>query len=69
MKTIEISISELEFNKFGLKSTRFAFSDLLDIITRELAIQRLDESVLLAQKTGLSKMTMEEISAEIKRKK
>jgi hypothetical protein len=66
MKTINISISELEYNKFGLKKDQFAFSDFLEIVRRELAKQNLDKCVELAEKFGLSKMTMEEITEEVK---
>ena len=66
MKTIKISISELEFNKFGLQSTDFTFSEWVDIISRELAKQRLEQSIELAEKYGLSNMTMDEITEEVK---
>ncbi|HET8810293.1 MAG TPA: hypothetical protein VFM65_08520 [Flavobacteriaceae bacterium] len=65
MKTINISISEIEYNKFGLKSEKFSFSDLIDIISNELTKQRLNESIKLAEKYGLSKMTMDDISKEV----
>lgn len=65
MKTINISISDLEFNKFGLQSTNYTFSEWVDIISRELAKQRLEQSVELAEKYGLSNMTMDEITKEV----
>lgn len=66
MRTLNISISEFEYNKFGLKEDNFSFSELLDIVSRELMRQKLLKSVELAEKYGLSKMKMEEIDAEIK---
>jgi len=66
MKTLNVSISELEFSKFGLKKERLSFSDLLDIIGRELTKKNLEEGVQLAEKYGLSKMTIEDISKEVK---
>ena len=66
MRTLNISISELEYNKFGLKEDNLSFSELLDIISRENARENLRKSVELAEKYGLSKMTMEEIDEEIK---
>jgi len=65
MKTVNISVSDLEFNKFGLKPS-LSFSDLLDIVSRELSKQRLNESLKLAEKFGLSEMTMTEITKEVK---
>ncbi|HEY5463565.1 MAG TPA: hypothetical protein VIJ95_09950 [Hanamia sp.] len=66
MRTLNISISELEFNKFGLKEDKLSFSELLDIVSREMARQNLRESVKLGKKYGFSKITMEEIDKEIK---
>jgi predicted CopG family antitoxin len=66
MRTINISISDLEYNKFGLKGDKLSFSEFVDIVSNELAKQTLNECVELAEKFGLSKMTMEEISEEVK---
>lgn len=66
MKTLNISISELEFNKFGFKADSLSFSDLLDIVSKELMRQNLNKSVELAEKYGLSTMTTEEINQKVK---
>jgi hypothetical protein len=66
MKTLNVSISDLEFDKFGLKESSIKFSDFVDIVSRELSRQTLNKSIELAEKYGLSKMTMTEISKEVK---
>ena len=66
MKTLNISISDLEFNKFGLKEENLSFSEFIDIVSNELSRQTLNECVDLAEKYGLSKMTMDAISEEVK---
>jgi len=66
MRTLNVSISDIEFDKFGLKKDKFSFSDFIDIVSRELSLQNLDKSIELAEKHGLSKMTMNEINKEIK---
>jgi len=66
MRTLNISISEFEYNKFGLKEDNLSFSKLLDIVSRELARENLRESVKLGEKYGLSKLTMQEIDKGIK---
>lgn len=66
MKTLNISISDIEYNKFGIKNSNLAFSDFVDIISRELAMQNLNRSVALAEKYGLSDMSMDEIDQEVK---
>lgn len=66
MRTLNISISELEFNKFGLTDEKLSFSELVEIINKELLKQNLRKSVDLAEKYKLSKMTMSEITDEVK---
>ena len=65
METLNIAISEKEFNQLGLNSTELSFSEFVDIVTREMAKRRLDESVKLAEKHNLSPMTLDEIANEI----
>ncbi|SCD20788.1 hypothetical protein PSM36_1979 [Proteiniphilum saccharofermentans] len=66
MKTLNISISEIEYNKFGLKNDKLSFSELLDIVNKELQKRNLRKSVELAEKYNLSKMSMDEITDEVK---
>ena len=66
MKSLNISISDIEFNKFGIKKESLSFSELVEIINRELIRQNLDKCLELAEKFGLSSMTMGEISQEVK---
>ena len=65
MKTLNVAISDIEFNKFGLKDETLSFSDLLELVSKELTRQNLNESVELAEKYGLSSMSMEEINNEV----
>jgi hypothetical protein len=66
MKTLNISISEIEYNKFGLKGEQLTFTDFIDLVSKELTRQNLGKSVELAEKYGISKMTMDDISNEVK---
>jgi len=66
MKTLNVSISDIEYDKFGIKGDKLAFSDFIDIISRELASQNLDKCITLAEKYGLSGITMDEINEEVK---
>ena len=66
MRTISIDISDLEYQKFGLKSDRLSFSDFVEMVSRELSRQNLAKTVELAERYGLSTMTMKEISEEVK---
>ena len=66
MRTLNIAISDLEYAKFGLKNEVFNFTEFLDLVSTELTRQRLNECLALAEKHGLSEMTMDEITAEVK---
>lgn len=66
MRTLNVSISEIEYNKFGLKAEKLTFTELLDLVSKELTRQNLTKSLELADKYGLSKMTMDQISNEVK---
>ena len=66
MKTLNISIWDIEYGKFGIPSEQLNFTDLIEIISKELMRQNLNRCVTLAEKYGLSSMTMEEITNEVK---
>lgn len=66
MKILNISISEIEYNKFGIEKDALTFSDFVDIISKELARQTLEKCTELSEKSGLSKLTMDDISKEVK---
>jgi len=66
MRTLNISISELDLDKFGIKKDNLTFSEFLDLISRELMRENLSKCIELAEKYGLSSMTMDEINQEVK---
>ena len=66
MRTLNIAISDIEYGKFGIPSEQLSFTDFVDIIGKELIRQNLNRCVALAEKYGLSSMTMEEITNEVK---
>jgi hypothetical protein len=66
MRIINISISDIEFSKFGIKSENLNFTELIELVTKELTRQNLNKSLELAEKYGISKMTMEDITNEVK---
>lgn len=65
MRTINISISDIEFSKFGIKSENLNFTELIELVTKELTRQNLNKSLELAEKYGISKMKMEDITNEV----
>ena len=66
MRTLNISISDLEYNKFGIQTDKLSFTEFVDLISKELSRQTLSNCIQLAERFGLSKMTMEEITEEVK---
>ena len=66
MRTLNISISDIEFNKFGLEEDNLTFTDFIDLVSKELTRQNITKCLKIADKYGLSKMTMDEITNEVK---
>ena len=66
MRTLSVSISDIEFNKFGLKQEQLNFTDFIELVSRELMRQNLNKCVELASKYGLSQMSMDKITNEVK---
>ena len=66
MKSVNVQISDFEFNQLGLNKTTLSFSELVEIIGKKITRQTLEKSIQLANNYGLSKMTMKEIDDEIK---
>lgn len=65
MRTMNVSISDAEYSKFGFQNEVINFSDFTDLIGKELMRQNLNRCIALAEKYGLSSMTMEEITNEV----
>ena len=66
MRTLNVSISDSEYKLYGIQKEEIAFADFLDIVNRKMARETLKESVRLAEECGLSEMTMDEITEEVK---
>ncbi len=66
MRTVNIQISDFEFNQLGLTKNALSFSELVDVIEKKITKQTLEKSIRLANKFGLSKMTIDDINNEIK---
>jgi hypothetical protein len=66
MRTLNIAISDLELDKFGIKKDKISFSEFVDLVSKELTRQTLNKCIELGEKYGLSKMTIEDITKEVK---
>lgn len=66
MKTLNISISDVEFKKFGINKEYLTFREFVELISKELMRQNLEKCVDLSDKHGLSSMKMDEINEEEK---
>ena len=66
MKMLNIAISDVEYSKFGITSNVLSFSDLVDMISKELMRRNIKATIEAAESAGLSSVTMEDISSEVK---
>ncbi|NUQ24611.1 MAG: hypothetical protein HUU34_11715 [Saprospiraceae bacterium] len=66
MRTVQLKISETDFQKYNFGGGEIKFSDLVELISREYARRALLECNEIAEQVGLSTMTLDEINAEIK---
>ncbi len=66
MRTLNISISDLEYNQLGINNDKLSFTEFVDIVNKEISKQMLNKCVQLSEKYKLSTMTMDEISNEVK---
>jgi hypothetical protein len=66
MMTLSVSIEESDFLKLGLKNNEISFLDLIEKISIGYARTALAKCHEIAEETGLSDMTLEEINAEIR---
>lgn len=66
MRTLNVTISDIEYNKFGIQKDSFSFTDFIDLVSKELAKQNLNKCLELANKYALSSMSMDEITNEVK---
>ncbi|MEP7129235.1 MAG: hypothetical protein ABI729_10220 [Chitinophagales bacterium] len=65
-KNLTVAIDDFQFDKFGFESDYISFDELKEKISIEYAREALLNCNLVAQQAGLSKLTLEEINAEIK---
>lgn len=66
MRTINVSISDVEYDQFGLPADQLSFTEFVDIVTKNISKPAIENTVRLAEKYKLSRMTMEDINAEVK---
>ena len=66
MRTLNVSISDLDYKKYGIRKDTLSFPDFLDLVNRKMAQETLKECVKQAEIAGLSEMTMDEIDEEIR---
>jgi len=58
-------MSDSEFKRLGISSDTISFDELCDVLYRDITIKAAEKSIQMAEKYGLSKMTLEEINTEV----
>lgn len=66
MRTIQVKVSEADYQKYNLEGPEISFENLVEIIILEYARNALQACNELAKEYGLSDMSHEELEAEIK---
>lgn len=66
MRTLQVAVPDVEYARLGIREDVLDFSELERLMERNRLRKMQDRSVSLAEKYGLSDMTMDEINAEIK---
>ena len=66
MRTLNIAISDVEYTKFGITNNVLSFSDFVDMVSKELMKKNIESAVTAAEGCGLSYMTMEDITTEVR---
>ncbi|GBU23984.1 hypothetical protein R83H12_00604 [Fibrobacteria bacterium R8-3-H12] len=66
MKTLQIAVPDVEYARLGIQVDVLDFSELEKLMEKNRLCKMQDSCVSLAEKYGLSTMTMDEISTEIK---
>jgi hypothetical protein len=66
MQTLTISIPDTDYAQWGIAGSAYAFSDFVELVRKKMMRKNLDECVELAEKYGLSSMTMDEIDEEVR---
>ena len=65
MRMLSISISDAEYASFGITDNVLPFSDFVDIVSKKLMRENMEAAVSAAAASGLSIMTMDDITAEV----
>jgi len=65
MRTLNINLSEQDFQKYGLGSENMSFDEFISHLKTLIAKEALEKCHLAAKHAGLHNMTLEEIDAEI----
>jgi len=66
MKTVTVLIEEKDFFDYSFNNDTILFDELKKIMTKKIIKQAILKCQQIAQKTGLSNLTMDEINSEIK---
>jgi hypothetical protein len=65
MRMLNISISDAECANFGITNNVLSFPDFVDIVSKKLMRENMEAAITVAEASGLSTMTMEDITAEV----
>ncbi len=65
MRILNVRITEKDYRKFGITSTKISLDTFIEKIKNVIVKDALEKCHSIAEKSGLSKMTLKEINSEI----
>jgi hypothetical protein len=65
MKTVNVQISDTEYDDFDFSKDRLSFSEVVDPVERKISMQALKSSAKIAEQYHLASMIMDEISEDV----
>ncbi len=65
MRTLNISLSEQDYKKYGINSENIRFNKFIDLIKNVIAREALEKCHQIAKQSGLNNISTDEINAEI----
>lgn len=66
MRTINISISESECKRYGIKREHWLMDEFIELVGKEINRRALKRSLELAEKSNLDSLSMGQITKEVK---
>jgi len=66
MKTISVSISDLEYNQFGINNDKLSFTEFVDLVNKEITKQALNRCIQQAENINFPRCQWKRLLMKLK---